>query len=343
MKVLYAIQGTGNGHISRSLEIVPLLKQKVDLDILISGIQGDLKVPFDIKHRFNGMSFIFGKKGGVDLLSTFIKLKTKKLYQEIKQLPVEKYDLVISDFEPVSSWASYYAKVPCIGLSHQSAVIDKSSPKPKNSDLMGQMILKYYAPVSQSFGFHFEKYNSNIYTPVIRSQVREQKVVDNGHYTVYLPSYDDEQLLKHLGKFKMIKFDVFSKHNTSKIEDKNVTIRPINNENFVKSMASSKGVICGAGFETPAEALFMNKKLLVIPMKSQYEQHCNAAALEQMGILKIKSLKKKNYDVLDDFFCSNKTVEVDYKDETSLILDKVLSTPLKKFYKKESDFLQDLD
>jgi hypothetical protein len=32
-------------------------------------------------------------------------------------------------------------------------------------------------------------------------------------------------------------------------------------------------------FETPAEALFLGKKLLVIPMTGQYEQECNAAAL----------------------------------------------------------------
>lgn len=339
MKVLYAIQGTGNGHLSRSLEIVPLLKKKAKVDIVISGIQGDLEVPFDVKYKFNGMSFMFGKKGGVDVLDTFIKLKTKKLIQEIKQLPVENYDLVISDFEPVSSWACYYSKVPCIGLSHQAAVIDKSSPKPKNLDLMGQMVLKYYAPTSVRYGFHFEKYSPNIYTPVIRSQVREQEIEDFGHYTVYLPSYDDEQLLKHLKRFEKVKFDVFSKHNKKKIEEKNVTIRPINNEKFVKSMAKSEGVICGAGFETPAEALFMHKKLLVIPMKNQYEQHCNAAALKNMGVPVVKSLKKKHYDVLDDFFTSDHKVAVDYPDVTESILDHVLGIPLDSFYARRSDYI----
>lgn len=339
MRVLYAIQGTGNGHLSRSLDIVPLLKQKAKVDVLISGIQGDLSVPFDVKYKFDGMSFIFGKKGGVDLMSTFVKLKTKKLLQEIKQLPIEQYDLVISDFEPVSAWASYYAKVPCVGLSHQAAVLDKASPKPKNIDLMGHMILKYYAPAAQVYGFHFERYSPHIFTPVIRRQVREQEVEDLGHYTVYLPAYDDEELVKHLKRFDKVKFDVFSKHNKKKIEDKNVTIKPIDNEKFVKSMAKSEGVICGAGFETPAEALFLNKKLLVIPMKNQYEQHCNAAALKQMGVHCIKSLKKKHYDVLDDFFTTNHKVAVSYPDETAQILDKVLQLPLNSFVTKRQDYI----
>lgn len=52
----------------------------------------------------------------------------------------------------------------------------------------------------------------------------------------------------------------------------------------MKSLISCDGVLCGAGFETPAEALFLGKKLFVIPMKGQYEQHCNAAALSKMKV-----------------------------------------------------------
>ena len=31
MKILYAIQGTGNGHISRARDIIPILKKKESL------------------------------------------------------------------------------------------------------------------------------------------------------------------------------------------------------------------------------------------------------------------------------------------------------------------------
>ena len=59
---------------------------------------------------------------------------------------------------------------------------------------------------------------------------------------------------------------------------------PISNEGFTKSMIESTGVITGAGFETPAEALYLGKKLLCLPIRGQYEQLCNAAALEQPGV-----------------------------------------------------------
>jgi len=173
MKILYAIQGTGNGHLSRARDIIPILQQKGELDILISGIQADVDLPYPIKYRFKGLSFIFGKKGGIDLIETYQKANLKQLYKEINSLPVEDYDLVISDFEPVSSWACKKKHKACIGLSHQAAVINKKSPKPKKTDLVGKAVLKNYAPVTASYGFHFEQYDEQIFTPVIRKQIRE--------------------------------------------------------------------------------------------------------------------------------------------------------------------------
>src|ERR1700743_3730695 len=104
MKILYAIQGTGNGHLSRSMDIVPLLQQMGDVDVLISGIQGDLSLPFPVKYKFHGLGFIFGKSGGVDLWKSLYKAKLRLFVKEINKLPVEDYDLVINDFEPVSAW-----------------------------------------------------------------------------------------------------------------------------------------------------------------------------------------------------------------------------------------------
>ena len=128
MKILYAIQGTGNGHASRAIEIVPFLQKRAEVDILISGIQCELKFPFEVKHKYYGLSFIFGKKGGVDIVETLKKSKLKNLWKEIKSVPVEDYDLVINDFEPVSDWACKLRGIPMISLSHQNAVLDNNAP-----------------------------------------------------------------------------------------------------------------------------------------------------------------------------------------------------------------------
>src|SRR5476649_1448876 len=323
MKILYAIQGTGNGHLSRSMDIVPLLQKMGDVDVLVSGTQGDLALPFQVKYVLHGFGFVFGKKGGVDIWASFMKSRLRKFIGEINTLPVEDYDMVINDFEPVSAWACYLKNKPCIGLSHQAAVLHESAPLPDDTDMIGKLILKHYAPVTKQYGFHFKAFGPNIFTPVIRQQVRDEVIENKGHYTVYLPAYDDKRLIKRLTEFKDIEWDVFSKHNKRIARYKNVFIQPINNEGFIKSMAQSAGVLCGGGFETPAEALFMKKKLLVIPMKTQYEQQLNAAALKQMGVPVIKSLKPKHSETIRNWLDNGKPIKVNYPDNTKQILDLV--------------------
>ena len=151
------------------------------------------------------------------------------------------------------------------------------------------IFLKKYAPCTHKYGFHFKTYDNNIFTPVIRKQIREIVPVTKEHYTVYLPAYSDENIIKVLREAKEINWQIFSKHSKKTYSKKNFIIRPISNESFIESFSTCTGMLCGAGFETPAEALFLKKKLMVIPMKNQYEQYCNAAALEDMGVAVLKS------------------------------------------------------
>jgi uncharacterized protein (TIGR00661 family) len=324
MKILYAIQGTGNGHLSRAREIIPILQKKGELDILISGTQADVDLPYPVKYRFKGLCFIFGKKGGVDVMATYRKSNLRRLYNEIKSLPVEKYDLVINDFEPVSAWACRRIQKHCVGLSHQAAVIHKNAPKPKKKDLLGKAILHNYAPVSVSYGFHFAKYSKEIFTPVIRSEIRNPVAETRPHYSVYLPAYSDKRIIKVLSEIDDVKWEVFSKHSKKTYREKNIFIRPIENSLFIESLVSCTGILCGAGFETPAEALFLKKKLLVIPMKGQYEQQCNAAALETLHVPVLKSLKDKHLEKIKIWARNPQSIPVNYPDLTEEIIDQVI-------------------
>ncbi len=325
MKILYAIQGTGNGHLSRARDIIPIFQQKnIDLDILVSGIQADVSIPYPITYKYIGMSFIFGKGGGVNMWKTYLKASSRRLQNEIKSLPVSQYDLIINDFEPVSAWACKLKNKMCVSLSHQAAVLSPYAPKPKQKDQMGGFILKNYAPTTHQYGFHFEPYGPQIFTPVIRQDIRTAGIKSHNYYTVYLPSYSDKKLVNTLSEIKNVHWEVFSKHNTKAFFEKNISVQPITNRAFVKSMAGSRGVLCGAGFETPAEALYMKKKLMVIPMKGQYEQQCNTVALKQMGVATMKSFKKKHLHKLKDWIETDTIVDVDYPDITEAIIEQLL-------------------
>lgn len=328
MKILYAIQGTGNGHLSRARDIIPVLQNIGEVDILISGTQADIDIPYSVKYKMRGLGFIFGQKGGVDLWKTIRRNNIYSFIMEMNRLEVDQYDIVINDFEPVSAWACYFKRKTCIALSHQCAVLSGDAPLPKHTDRVGKFILRNYAPATSCYGFHFSQYNDQTFTPVIRKQVRELVITNKGHYTVYLPSYSDKKIIRILEKIKNVRWEVFSKHNHREYHRGNIFLSPVRNETFLESMASSAGVLCGAGFETPSEALFLKKKLMVIPMENQYEQHCNAAALEDLGIPVLKNLKKKQIPKIEAWLMSDSVINVDFPDITREIIEALVNNHL---------------
>lgn len=329
MKILYAIQGTGNGHMSRALDIIPILKEKAKVDLLISGIQADLSLPYPVKYRFNGFSYIFGKNGGIDFRETWKRSDICQLWRDIRGLPVMDYHMILSDFEPVSAWACIIRGIKAVGLSHQNAVLHPAAPKPARFHRGAKWVLQYYAPTAYRYGFHFQAWGKGNYTPVIRQAIRNAPVENLGHATVYLPAYKDEKILKVLLKIPEVRWEVFSKHNHEELHHENVSIYPISGQHFIDSLVKCQAVLCGAGFETAAEALYLRKKLMVIPMKSQYEQHCNAASLKSMGIPVINSLRAKYLPEILKWIRTDQRVNVTYHNQTPEIIDSILNTHLK--------------
>lgn len=322
MKILYAIQGTGNGHVSRAREIIPYLKKYGNVDILLSGTQAEVQLDDEIKYRFKGFGFVFGKKGGVDFRKTWEAFDVRRFVKDCRSLPVETYDLIINDFEPVVAWACYLKKVKSISLSHQSAFLSSKTPQLKGFH-WGKQIMNLYAPTTSHVAFHFQRYDDFIHTPVIRSEIRALQPENLGHYTVYLPAYSDGFILNQVRKFPEIRWEIFSKHSKQHYYKDNATVFPIDNIKFQNSLEKCCGLLTGGGFEGPAEALFLKKKVLSVPMKNQYEQQCNALALEQMGVPVI--WKETEFsEKLKSWVLTDEIVKIDFPDETEHIIRNIL-------------------
>ncbi len=324
MKILYAIQGTGNGHLSRAVDIIPKLQRYGELDLFVSGAQAEISLPYPVKYRSKGLSFYFGKSGGINFYKTFQKNSSKDVVKEINQFPVEKYDLIVNDFEPISAWAARKKEVRIVGLSHQSALLSKKAPKPKVIDPFGEWLLRNYAPVDTYVGFHFVEYDKNIFTPVIRSAITNAKKKDKGHYRIYLPAYDDKKLVALFMKFPSVRWHIFSKHTSQPYHLGKISVYPVSGDDFVASVVSSTGVLCGAGFETPAEVLYLNKKLLVVPMKGQYEQKCNAVALKKLGVPVLKKIKKKNLRRIEKWLDRDDRITIAYPDVAGKAVERLM-------------------
>lgn len=324
MKILYALQCTGNGHIARAQEILPILEKYAEVDLLTSGHNSQISLPKEPKYSFEGISLLYDNKGGLSYFKTLFQNKFLQAFKDIRNVPVENYDLVINDFEPVSAWACKLKKIKSVSLSHQAAMLFPETPKPKKKDWAGELILKHYAPATHQTGFHFQPYNPNIFPPVIRSKIRKLNPVNEGFYMTYLPSYSDKFLIEKLNQTP-IKWKVFSKVSTGVYKHGNVKIYPIDQKKFLRAFEKCAGILCNAGFETPAEALFLKKKLFVIPIKNQYEQTCNAIALEELGVSSSREFDLKK---IREWIDSDEEISVDYLDKTDTIVRKVLNLNL---------------
>ncbi len=333
MRVLYAIQGTGNGHLSRAREIVPALRENVDVDLLVSGTQSEVQLPWQLTYQYKGFSFCYNRKGGVSKLRSLRENFSPQLMREIHSLPIEEYDLVINDFEPVSAWAAKRKGVPCIAMSHQAAYLSEKSPRPFVKDWFGEAVLKRYAPADWAVGFHFKEYDSFIHTPVIRSEVRALTPRQGGYFVVYLPAYKDQALTDILSLIPEADWIVFSRHALQPASTAgNVKIEPIRNDRFLQHLADCQGLLTGGGFEAPAEAMFLGKKVFSIPVKGQYEQQCNAAALINIGCSVASKLSFSLIPELRTWVHQPQPKAVDYPDHTRQVIEQVLT--------KGNDFIQ---
>ena len=330
MRILYGIQGTGHGHISRARELLPNLTKSADVDVLMSGTNCIMRLQEQEIAQRRGLSLTYDSKGAVSYLKTALALSPIRFLKDIQALDIRQYNLVISDFEPISAWAAVKAGITCIGLSHQAAFLSDRTPRPSTISTVSEHILRHFAPCHRPIGFHFLRYDRFIEGPVIRSEIRQLNPSVGDHVTVYLPAFDHETLVSVFSRCSQVKWELFSPLCNSPYTQRNIAVHPVGNIPFLKSMESSIGIITSAGFETCAEAIYLGKKLMVVPIKNQYEQLCNAAALEKMGVPVITELGDSFIQSISSWLQSNNSARIPEIADAEKITQKLLRFARKK-------------
>ncbi len=295
MKILYAVQGTGNGHVARARHLIPLIAAQpgVEVEVWISGTESQVDLPIKATKTFEGISLKYNRHGGLSYLQTLWQNRWAQFVADVFKAPIKQYDLVVCDFEPVSAWAAKLRGARLLEVSHQAGVRHPKAPRPKHRNPIGEFILKHFAPSEQAIGFHAKSFAEGMYPPLIRKEIRDLPQNAQHQILVYLPAYGTEELIAYFADCPH-PVRAFESKIVLARQEGSLRIEAIDSENFLKAFAESDSVLCSAGFELPTEALFHKKRLAVIPIKGQYEQLCNAAALVQVGAWQATSLQKLN-------------------------------------------------
>jgi uncharacterized protein (TIGR00661 family) len=148
-------------------------------------------------------------------------------------------------------------------------------------------------------------------------------VTKEGHYVVYLPAYSDELIVRLLKQFPAVEWFVFNKHHKERYTDRNVSVMPVSEREFLPLFASATGLITGAGFQATSEAIFLGKKLLAIPQRNQFEQRSNAHALTLMGVPTLPEFSERFQGVLADWISYAKPLHLAFPDHTEDVIKSI--------------------
>ncbi|NOT12399.1 MAG: glycosyltransferase [Methylococcaceae bacterium] len=282
MKIFYGVQGTGNGHITRARVMAKeLFAAGFDVTFQFSGRPADKYFDMEI---FNGYQLKDGltfntHKGQVSYVKTALQSKPIRFVRDVGSLNLSSYDLVISDFEPVTAWAARMQQKPVLGIGHQYAFRHKI-PR-AGGDPLAEQVMKYFAPANIGIGLHWHHFGQSILPPIIETPEFPQ-LIHTDKILVYLPFEDTHEVVNLLSPFKNFNFIVYTPEPVAS-QFPNIECKSLSRHGFQADLYDSAGIISNAGFELASECLQMGKKILAKPLHAQMEQISNAAALRQLG------------------------------------------------------------
>ncbi|MAY35049.1 MAG: hypothetical protein CMN84_03010 [Spongiibacteraceae bacterium] len=281
MKILYGVQGTGNGHISRARMMAKHFhERKADVDFLFSGRDPERYFEMECFGDYQtrtGLSFIT-HQGSVSYLRTALQNRPVQFLREVRDLDVSGYDVILTDFEPVTAWAGKLLGCPVIGIGHQYAFHHPGVPRSKG-DILSRLILRCFAPVSTGLGLHWSDFGGPIVPPIVNTSVTSQ---EGNSILVYLPFEDQQRVTRLLNQLNGWHFIQYSP-DLQDGRDGNVDTRQTSFSGFKQNLQSCRAVICNAGFELISECLYLGKTVLAKPVAGQGEQIANALALSQLN------------------------------------------------------------
>lgn len=318
MKIFYGVQGTGNGHITRARNMAQeLAAAGIEVDFLFTGRKAedyfDMQV-FNAYQTRQGLTFAV-QKGDVNYLNTARQSNFKQFFADKAALDLSAYDLVISDFEPLTSWAAKAQDKTVLGIGHQYA-FDYAIPK-QGYNPMAASILKHFAPVTVGIGLHWQHFGQPILPPVIDTTDINTTLQDN-KIIVYLPFETLDDIIKLLLPFSAYEFHVYTT-DVAVSPAAHIQLKPISRTAFQHDWASARGVISNAGFELASESLRTGKKILAKPLHKQMEQISNAYALKHLGFG--TTMFDLDQQVVAHWLQENRALQVTYPNVAARIVE----------------------
>ena len=228
-------------------------------------------------------------------IRTFLQ-SVNKLHEIVEK---EKPDIVINFYDFLAGLyflikrpkAKHVAIAHQMFLEHSQFTFPKGRPYDSTSLKIGNQFAAFGA--TKKLALSFKEYGDEekkkifVVPPLLRDEIKEQSPTQESHFLVYMVNSGyAEQVRKFHAKHPDIPIHCFwDKKGEPEIlqETENLTFHQLNDKKFISMMASCRGYLTTAGFESVCEAMYLGKPVLMVPVSGHYEQKCNAKDAENAG------------------------------------------------------------
>lgn len=310
MKLLYGVQGTGNGHIARAHAMASAFCPYPEIEVtwLISGRPAEdvFNAPANEFLWRRGLTFQT-ERGRVRYLRTFLSNSYLQLAADAISLDLDDYDQIVIDFEPVTAWAARLRRREVLGIGHQYAF--RYAVPRQGESLLTRCGMRAFAPVGPAIGLHWHHFGQPILPPIIDLDGHARQPPVPGKVVVYLPFESQREVIELLRPLTDNDFFVYGP-GLEDLDRQHIHTRALSRTGFKRDLVSATSVICNAGFELVSECLSLGVRVMVKPVGKQLEQLSNALALEQLGYAAVT--ETLNRRAISDWLERRDSVQIDF-------------------------------
>ena len=328
MRILYGVQGTGHGHLVRSAAMVAGLRSRGhEVHCLLTGRSSAAFADPEIRASHTLLEGFTGRAAGgrVRMLQTLGQLRVARFVRDVRGFDASRFDLVLTDYEPVSAWIARRCRRPSIGVGHLYAFHRRLRLPGRTGParLALRLFAPVYTPVRTAVGLHWHRFGGANLPPTISPDLVAAAEAgpppDAGErILVYLPAESEQSITALLGRLPHRRFVAY-RPVPAPVDRGNVSIRPYDRGAFVADLVACSGVITNAGFSLVSEALHLGRRLLVQPIGRHPEQFLNGRALVALGLGTV--VERLTVGAIESWTCGPAPIPMNYPDVTARLVD----------------------
>ncbi|OOG76187.1 glycosyltransferase family protein [Algoriphagus sp. A40] len=313
MNFLFIVQGEGRGHLTQAIAFSQLLENhghqlcgvivgKSKRRELPEFFKRELQAPIHLVESPNfecdasDKKILIGKTISKNLLKTGVFWKSLK---EIDQLVQgTQPDIILNFYDLLGGLYNFIFRPEAdfwvIGhqylIHHQDFLFAPNRPFDKFLFKLNTLLTALGAKEKLALSFLPKEPGQasiRVVPPLLRKEIRILPTKNGDFYLAYMvnPGYAEEVISYAKANPQLRIKAYWDKKDAAETENllENLSFHKVNDKTFLQDMATCRGLVCTAGFESVCEAMYLGKPVMMIPVAGQYEQACNALDAEASG------------------------------------------------------------